>query len=105
MVLGFRKREAAPVITEQINPSGEIETGHTTGADNVELTVDSGVDQLKKFKAAHQWDYNLDADEIQAVNNIADSEDVEKKVNFEHALLEEDSPYFEVRAAVRNYDE
>lgn len=40
-----------------------------------------------------------------AANRIADTDDLEKKANFEHALLEEDSPYFEVRASVRNYDE
>jgi len=105
MVLGFRKRAAAPVVTEGRLPSDEIETGHASGVDDAAFTVESGVDQLKKFKAAHQWDYNLDADEIQAVNNAVDSGDVEKEANFEHALLEEDSPYFEVRAAVRNYDE
>jgi hypothetical protein len=44
-------------------------------------------------------------DEQEAANKVAETDDVEKKANFEHALLEEDSPYFEVRATVRNYDE
>lgn len=41
----------------------------------------------------------------EAATKVAETDDVEKKANFEHALLEEDSPYFEVRATVRNYDE
>lgn len=41
----------------------------------------------------------------EAATKVAESDDVEKKANFEHTLLEEDSPYFEVRASVRNYDE
>ena len=43
--------------------------------------------------------------ELDTVNAALDSGDVEKEVAVEHALLEEDSPYPEVRAAVRNYDE
>jgi hypothetical protein len=102
MVWGFRKRAAGPVVTDGSLPSDEINTGHASGVDSA---VEAGVSQLEKFKIGHQWDYNLDAEEIQAVNKAVDSGDVEKEANFEHALLEEDSPYFEVRAAVRNYDE
>lgn len=114
MVLGFRKKATAePVVEETANPgvenlsAGPIETpiGRATGVDDIDFSTESSLDQLKKFKAAHQWDYNLDVDQIEGVNKIVDSGDVEKEANFEHALLEEDSPYFEVRAAVRNYDE
>lgn len=112
MVLGFRKRTTDPVATEVAEPrldgeqSGiENDTARTTGVDDAGFTVESGLDQLKKFKATHQWDYNLDIDQIEGVNRVLESGDIEKEANFEHALLEEDSPYFEVRAAVRNYDE
>lgn len=44
-------------------------------------------------------------DTQETANRVAETDDVEKKANFEHALLEEDSPYFEVRATVRNYDQ
>lgn len=44
-------------------------------------------------------------DAQETANKVAETDDVEKKANFEHALLEEDSPYFEVRATVRNYDQ
>jgi len=49
---------------------------------------------------------NQDADvHLKMMRKYPDTPDLEKKANFEHALLEEDSPYFEVRASVRNYDE
>ena len=48
---------------------------------------------------------HLPQEELDSVNNAIDSEDLEKKVAVEQALLEENSPYPEVRAAVRNYDE
>jgi hypothetical protein len=48
---------------------------------------------------------NLPQDEFDAVNAVIDSGDVEKEVAVQQALLEENSPYPEVRAAVRNYDE
>ena len=106
MVLGFRKRAdvSQSVAAPDASVAGEPEIAQTTGADNV-YDVDQGVDQLKKFKKTHQWDYNLDYEQINAVNKAVNSDDVEKTTNIEHALLEEDSPYFEVRSSVRNYDE
>jgi hypothetical protein len=47
----------------------------------------------------------LPIEKLDAVDNAVGSEDIEKKVGVEHALLEENSPYPEVVAAVRNYDE
>ncbi len=112
MVLGFRKRTTEPVVTDvtESRPDAERteiqnEAGLSTGVDDGGFNAESGLDQLKKFKATHQWDYNLDIDQIEGVDRVLESGDVEKEANFEHALLEEDSPYFEVRAAVRNYDE
>lgn len=121
MVMGFRKRGPEPTVTEEAIASGTA-TGPAEAYDEKHGSMDgpniatiasgsdtqevrAGVDQLKKFAKAHQWDYNLDYDAIEAVNKVVDSGDTEKEANFEHTLLEEDSPYFEVRAAVRNYDE
>ncbi len=105
MVFGFRKRADA---TEAVAPVGsnveEPEIAQATGHDS-DLNVQEGVDQLKKFQKTHQWDYNLDYDQIDTVNKAVNSDDLEKTANIEHALLEEDSPYFEVRTSVRNYDE
>lgn len=48
---------------------------------------------------------NLPQDEYDTVNAVIASGDVEKEVAVEQALLEENSPYPEVRASVRPYDE
>jgi OPT family small oligopeptide transporter len=101
MAFGFRKRAEA---TEEPADSPEPQVAQASGIDS-DYTVEQGVDQLKKFKKTHQWDYNLDYEQIDTVNKVLETDDVEKTANLEHTLLEEDSPYFEVRASVRNYDE
>ncbi len=59
---------------------------------------------IKALKRTARWDPNLPQDAIQSIDAAEDG-DLEKKAAVEHHLLEEDSPYPEVRAAVRNYDE
>ncbi len=98
MVFGFRKRAEATEAPIDPIDGPEPETAEASG-------IDQRLDQLEKFKKMHQWDYNLDIDQIDTVNAAAASDDIEKKTEIERSLLEEDSPYFEVRAAVRNYDE
>ena len=105
MGFGFRKRaDATEAVAPVESNVEEPEIAHATGSDT-DFNVQEGVDQLKKFQKTHQWDYNLDYDQIDTVNKAVNSDDLEKTANIEHALLEEDSPYFEVRASVRNYDE
>lgn len=48
---------------------------------------------------------HLPQEDLDKVNISLESGDVEKEVAVEQALLEDNSPYPEVRAAVRNYDE
>ena len=59
---------------------------------------------LKAFRIEHKWDPNLPDEDIAVVSNALESGDLEKKVAVEVHLLEEDSPYPEVRAAVRSFD-
>lgn len=61
--------------------------------------------ELKTFQIEHKWDPNLPAADRLAVDEALVVDDIEKKAAVEVHLLEEDSPYPEVRAAVRNYDE
>lgn len=123
MVLGFRKKATAEPIetvasplpssgvdesTAVDNDNKVVDTGaaHTTALENLDDDiVDESVAQLQKFQKAHRWDLNLPIEKLDAVDNAVGSEDIEKKVGVEHALLEENSPYPEVVAAVRNYDE
>ncbi|RWA07198.1 hypothetical protein EKO27_g7903 [Xylaria grammica] len=62
------------------------------------------LDTLKRFEHQHHLDPNLPADEIELVQASLASGDTEKAIKVEAALIEDDSPYPEVRAAVRNYD-
>lgn len=101
MVSWFRKRPGSPTVAEVADSGGnaEPEITRASGSD-----TDSALEQLKKFKKTHQWDFNLDYDQIEQVNKVVDGGDTEKGASVEQTLLGEDSPYFEVRTAVRNYD-
>jgi hypothetical protein len=117
MVLGLRKRQAEPIADPVeaahgspavVDDEKRVDTGvaQSSGINlDDDAIVEDSVDQLKKFQKLHQWDLNLPMHKLNAVDAALDSEDVEKKVNVEHSLLEENSPYPEVVSAVRNYDE
>jgi hypothetical protein len=110
----FRRpgKGAGATVTEGTEPvvdthavEREPGVGIAAEASGSDTNLDAKLDQLAKFKKTHQWDFNLDYDQIAAVNQAADADDVEKKAEFEKTLLEENSPYFEVRQTVRPYDE
>lgn len=63
------------------------------------------VNQLQEFSSAHRLDPNLPVKKIIQIDEILESGDSEKCAQIEEALIHDDSPYPEVRAAVRNYDE
>jgi hypothetical protein len=105
MVLGFRKATAA-VVTDPVStspaPTDNIDAVATIASSH---DVEDRIAQLKKFEKLHRWDLHLTQSQIESVSAAIESGDVEKEVAMEHALLEEDSPYPEVRASVRNFDE
>jgi hypothetical protein len=121
MVLGFRKKapaaeasaqaaaeEADAVAQATTNPTSEDEKNATADAEAIVASgynPEDAITQLKKFEKLHRWDLHLPQSQIEGVSAAIESGDIEKEVAIEHALLEEDSPYPEVRAAVRNYDE
>ncbi|RYC61439.1 hypothetical protein CHU98_g4774 [Xylaria longipes] len=62
-------------------------------------------DTLKRFEHRHHFDPNLPTDEIELMDASLTRSDVEKDVAVIAAnVVEDDSPYPEVRSAVRNYD-
>lgn len=107
MVFGFNKKahEAGVVEVTDTNISNEdnLEASHAIQASGIE--VQESVQNLKKFKKLHKWDPNLPIEQYDNVTAVLDTGDIEKEVAIEQALLEENSPYPEVAAAVRNYDE
>ncbi|KAI0379172.1 small oligopeptide transporter [Hypomontagnella monticulosa] len=94
MVFSFRKRAAA----EEVTP---VSISSSEGA---EATGTEVLNTLKKFEEQHKLDPNLPIEELNDVDTAIATGDTEKGVEIETVLVEENSPYPEVRAAVRNYD-
>ncbi|KAI1424609.1 OPT family small oligopeptide transporter [Xylaria sp. FL1777] len=61
------------------------------------------LDSPKRSEHQQQFDPNLPENKIESVDTVQSS-DVEKAVEVEVVSVENDSPYPEVRAAIRNYD-
>ncbi|KAF3064003.1 Sexual differentiation process protein isp4 [Daldinia childiae] len=94
MGFNFRKRAVAEEITPASTSSSEV----------IEVTGVEALNTLKGFEEQHKLDPNLPIEELNEVGTAIASGDVEKGAEIETTLLEENSPYPEVRAAVRNYD-
>lgn len=63
-------------------------------------TANRRAEDLKKFQKQHKWDPFLDIDKLEIVEQAVLSGDIEKEAVIEESLLENDSPYVEVRASV-----
>ncbi len=57
--------------------------------------------ELKAFRDQHRYDPFLDEDKLRAVDSALDSGNAEKLRDLDNNLIQDDSPYPEVRAAVR----
>ncbi|KAF4504162.1 hypothetical protein G6O67_008349 [Ophiocordyceps sinensis] len=88
----FRKRHEA----EEITPIPAPLDSNSTGVDHLH--------HLQQFEKAHKLDPNLPIDELNDVDAAIATGSTEKGFEIEHALMEDNSPYPEVRAVVRNYD-
>ncbi|KZF23085.1 small oligopeptide transporter [Xylona heveae TC161] len=89
------------------NPDNPDKTGATVEIASGEPSRSPSTDpaeQLRDFEEIHEWDPNLPEEKRDAVKSALNAGDVEAEIALE-GELEEDSPYPEVRAAVRNYDE
>ncbi|OAA72327.1 small oligopeptide transporter, OPT family [Cordyceps fumosorosea ARSEF 2679] len=61
--------------------------------------------ELQAFRKQHRYDPFLEDDKLRAVDSALDSGNAEKLRDLDNALIQDDSPYPEVRAAVPNTDE
>lgn len=59
---------------------------------------------LKEFEKLHHLDPNLPLDELIEIDAAINTANPEKGIEIEQILTEDNSPYPEVRASVRNYD-
>lgn len=94
--MGFRgKGSAAPV-----DETASTATGFAIEIGGDEAHPAAG---LRKFKRIHKWDPFLDIEKLDDVDHALATGDIEKEAAIEGALLVEDSPYPEVRAAVSRH--
>lgn len=56
--------------------------------------------ELRNFRKQHKWDPFLDIDKLDAVDEAIASGNPDKEAAIDESLLQEDSPYPEVRASV-----
>lgn len=88
----FRKRYE----TEEITPLPAATEAEASGIDKLQ--------HLAEFEKAHKLDPNMPLDELNDVDAAIATGNAEKGIEIEHALMEDNSPYPEVRAVVRNFD-
>ncbi|KAI1170423.1 OPT family small oligopeptide transporter [Nemania sp. FL0916] len=84
---------------------GERKT--TEGDLTPEVSSSEGIEALgtlKRFQHRHHFDPNLPTDEIELVDKALTSRSFEKDAGVNAALVEDDSPYAEVRAVVPSHD-
>jgi hypothetical protein len=100
-LLSFRK---GPVVETSAEPDA-ISTGVDQGVQH-EPKRDVPVDEIRRdlsaFEKEHMWDPNMPQENLNAVKKALQADDVNAEMALENALIEEDSPYAEVRAAVRS---
>ncbi|KAL7622032.1 hypothetical protein AAE478_007533 [Parahypoxylon ruwenzoriense] len=104
MKFPFKGAEVSSTTTAEINPDPVINETTSDSSDEKFRSVDipTAIADLDKIKHAHQWDPNLPQD-VDAVESALKHGDVEE-ITEADLLFTEDSPYEEVRAAVRNVD-
>lgn len=82
------------------NSASQVHTTALEGSDTLGEDVSHADVHLRRVKDQHQWDPFMDYDKIDAVDAALATGDVEKEAAVEHSILQEDSPYLEVRSSV-----
>jgi hypothetical protein len=124
MVFGFGKKtpveaqevaSSSPASTERpVDEKGSLEkepvdvVASATGADLPDsvrrMSVVEAQQESRFLRRLHQWDPNLSSDVRDDLARATHDQDTTAELELIN-LIENDSPYPEVRAAVRNYDE
>ncbi|ETS74101.1 hypothetical protein PFICI_13967 [Pestalotiopsis fici W106-1] len=100
----FKSTSAAPPaaeITQTISEDDRNDKKATKVAQDVD--VSAAAEDLNKIAHAHQFDPNLPREKLEALQKALDHGDADEILEAD-ALFTDDSPYAEVRAAVRNTD-
>lgn len=89
--MGFKfGKSDARVETEAVSSGADVLPGESQ---NVES-------ELRNFRKQHRWDPFLDIDKLDNIDEALASGNVEKEAAIDESLIQEDSPYPEVRASV-----
>ena len=97
--------EVSPQHSQDFEKSGDgVEK--STGVDDAvrHMSEVEANRELKFLKKLHKWDPNMSADVNEGISQAVADHDASAELELIN-LIENDSPYPEVRAAVRNYDE
>jgi hypothetical protein len=90
-------------IRERLGNKSSVTTAETrsatTGAD-VLPNAEGTEQELRRFRRQHQWDPFLDIDKLDNIDDALASGNAEKEAAIDESLIQEDSPYPEVRNSV-----
>ncbi|KAJ8113656.1 hypothetical protein OPT61_g4264 [Boeremia exigua] len=109
--MGFKrtKTDQEPVSVAELSPSsssGEQAHNDNPMIDEVVRNIDEteANTRLAAFRREHRWDPNMSDEAIEMVDAVTATHDYKSEAQLVGEIIE-DSPYPEVRAVVRNYDE
>jgi OPT family small oligopeptide transporter len=92
------------IVEGVVATDGDTSLGYSTSEvpdEEIEAVANA---HLQTFKKLHEFDPNLPEDLRDAVDHAADTHDLTNELKLEHTV-NDNSPYPEVRAAVRNWDD
>lgn len=72
----------------------------SSGAEVLPVESHNVESELRNFRKQHRWDPFLDIDKLDNIDEALASGNVEKEAAIDESLIQEDSPYPEVRASV-----
>ncbi|RYP71809.1 hypothetical protein DL769_004615 [Monosporascus sp. CRB-8-3] len=102
MGLHFKTWVTSAVAAAEVT-AGETSRSSPSVENTKSVEVAAAAADLDKIRHTHRWDPNLPKDKIDVLKNALEVGDP-KKISQADLLFTEDSPYEEVRAAVRNVD-
>ncbi len=96
-------RESEPGHISPVESSESHDSALKNARVDAEINATQAAADLEKIKRAHQWDPNLPQEKVDILNKVLRDGDAEEIIEVDE-LFTENSPYEEVRAAVRNTD-
>ena len=99
----FSKRSDSGGISSSSDEISRNQSEKSTDAPDIDKVDSQAFKDVQKLQKAHQADPNLPEEEVDALRQASKTGDAERMIQVEKDFVE-DSPYENVRAAVRNSD-